>query len=479
LIQRYLGGVPDSVSVGTLPFIASFDGDELGLYAMDSWTLNRLTINAGVRYDRWHGGVAPSAMGAGRFVGARDVPESDPVPTFSDWSPRLSAVYDLFGNAKTALKFSVNKYMRQYSSNYLYPYSPIGQNPEVRQWRDCDLIPGTATCSAQVLPTNRDDIAQDNEIGPTSNLRFGQAAERRVDPDMQREYDWDFSVGVQHELFPRIAVSAGWYTTRSYDAQRPYNTLRSFSDYAPFTTTNPLDGTPITLFNLDRSKLGIVDIVDINSDVNRHLYDGYELSMQARRANGAQLLVGWAMERNRDVTCDTDDPNRLRFCDQTGELFQELGEVPGIPYRHEFKVAGSYPLPWRLQAGVSFVSYPGATCNCPGSSATAPAPAWPGPLNVLWTPLPAVFPGGQRTESVTAHLIAPGTKYLETWNQLDVTLKWAARVGRLELLPAFEVFNLLNSNVVLNENQNFGSALGRPSQILQGRFIKLGALMRF
>ena len=253
------------------------------------------------------------------------------------------------------------------SSNYLYPYSPIGQTPETRKWRDCDLIPGTATCSAQVLATNRDDIAQDNEIGPTSNLRFGQAADRRVDPDMQREYDWDYSVGVQHELFPRISVSAGWYTTRSYDAQRPYNTLRSFSDYTPFTTTNPLDGTPITLFNLNPSKLGIVDIVDINSDVNRHLYDGYELSMQARRANGAQLLVGWAMERNRDVICDTDDPNRLRFCDQTGELFQEFGEVPGIPFRHEFKVAGSYPLPWGLQAGVSFVSYPGATCNCPGS----------------------------------------------------------------------------------------------------------------
>jgi hypothetical protein len=185
------------------------------------------------------------------------------------------------------------------------------------------------------------------------------------------------------------------------------------------------------------------------------------------------------MERNRDVTCDTDDPNRLRFCDQTGELFQEFGAVPGIPFRHEWKVAASHPLPWGLQAGVSFVSYPGATCNCPGSSATAPAPAWPGPLNVLWTPTPDVFPGGQRTESVTAHLIAPGTKYLERWNQLDVTLKWKTNVGRFELLPSFEVYNLLNSNVVLNENQNFGSALGRPSQILQGRFIKLGALMRF
>jgi hypothetical protein len=41
------------------------------------------------------------------------------------------------------------------------------------------------------------------------------------------------------------------------------------------------------------------------------------------------------------------------------------------------------------------------------------------------------------------------------------------------------VFNLLNSSVVLSENQNFGPSLGAPTQVLQGRFIKLGGLIRF
>ena len=30
-------------------------------------------------------------------------------------------------------------------------------------------------CSGMVLPTNGDDIAQENEIGPSNNLKFGLA----------------------------------------------------------------------------------------------------------------------------------------------------------------------------------------------------------------------------------------------------------------------------------------------------------------
>ena len=109
LIQQYRNGVPDSVQVGALPFIAAFPADEVGVYAMDSWTIGRLTINPGLRFDRFTGGVDASAMAPGRFVPARTVEPSSPVSPFNDLSPRLSAVYDLFGNAKTALKISANK----------------------------------------------------------------------------------------------------------------------------------------------------------------------------------------------------------------------------------------------------------------------------------------------------------------------------------------------------------------------------------
>lgn len=477
LIQQYRNGVPDSVQVGTIPFVAAFSSDEYSVYAMDSWKIGRLTINPGLRFDRFTGGVEPSSMAAGRFLPARSVQASSPVPAFNDFSPRMSAVYDLFGNAKTALKFSADKYLRQYASNYYYPYSPIQQTTDLRNWFDADLIPGTSTRSGRVLPTNGDDIAQDNEIGPSPNRRFGLAAERRVESDLQREYNWDYSVGVQHELLPRVSVSGGWYYSRSYDVQRSRNALRSVSDYVPFTTTNPLDGSPITVYNLNPTKLGIVDVVDANSDINRRLYSGYEFSIQARRPNGGMVLFGWSAEQIRDVLCDTEDANALRFCDQTGALYQELGAVSGIPFVHEFKVAGSHPLPFGFQAAASLLSYPGATTGAPGT-AQVPVGGWAGPLNAIWVVPPALFPGG-RTETVNARLLAPGTRYLKRWNQLDITVKRAIKVGRFEVLPTIEVFNVFNSSVVLNQIQTFGPTLGFPTQTIQGRFVKLSGMFKF
>ena len=97
---------------------------------------------------------------------------------------------------------------------------------------------------------------------------------------------------------------------------------------------------------------------------------------------------------------------------------------------------------------------------------------------MLWAVPPERFPGG-RTEVVTVPLIAPGTQYLKRWNQLDVNLKRTFRAGRFELQPALEVYNLLNSSVVLNQNQTFGPTLGTADTDRSGRFMKFGAMVKF
>ena len=53
------------------------------------------------------------------------------------------------------------------------------------------------------------------------------------------------------------------------------------------------------------------------------------------------------------------------------------------------------------------------------------------------------------------------------------------RVGRREIQGQVAVFNLLNSNVVLTENEQFGVTLGEPRNILQGRMLRLGLLFNF
>lgn len=41
------------------------------------------------------------------------------------------------------------------------------------------------------------------------------------------------------------------------------------------------------------------------------------------------------------------------------------------------------------------------------------------------------------------------------------------------------MYNVLNSNVVLSQNQNFGAALGQPLTILQGRIVRAALQYKF
>ena len=83
-----------------------------GFYAQDSWTIDRLTLNYGLRADFAAVSVPSTPKGQGRFVGSyvltgRDASE---LPGFGpDFAPRFSAVYDVFGDARTALKFGVEQ----------------------------------------------------------------------------------------------------------------------------------------------------------------------------------------------------------------------------------------------------------------------------------------------------------------------------------------------------------------------------------
>ena len=114
-------------------------------------------------------------MAAGRFAPARFIEEEKGLIDFgADYSPRFSAVYDLFGDGRTALKTSWSKYYRNYDGDIAAnAYGRAGERSEMRTWLDRNLVAGTnnpsgaaGTCPGiRVLPTDCDGVAQDNEIG--------------------------------------------------------------------------------------------------------------------------------------------------------------------------------------------------------------------------------------------------------------------------------------------------------------------------
>ena len=88
---------------------------------------------------------------------ARSFDEIPNIPNWKNLAPRVSAVYDLTGDAKTSLKVSVNKYHRNFTTDFANRYNPLVLQTDTRNWSDCDFITGTSTCSPLSLPTNRDN----------------------------------------------------------------------------------------------------------------------------------------------------------------------------------------------------------------------------------------------------------------------------------------------------------------------------------
>src|SRR5215208_1459481 len=71
---------------------------DFGSYAQDTWTMNRLTLNYGARFDHFNAEVPAESAPASTWIAARDFPAIENLPNWNDWSVRLAGAYDLFGN---------------------------------------------------------------------------------------------------------------------------------------------------------------------------------------------------------------------------------------------------------------------------------------------------------------------------------------------------------------------------------------------
>ena len=457
LYQIYQNGVPTFVTVYNTPvFSREHLNRDLGFFAQDSWTHRRLTVNAGVRLESLNAEIEAQGNGAGRFAPLREVARQPDMPDWFDVTPRLGVAYDLFGNAKTALKVAVNKYMAGQTTAFPARYNPNQLQTERRSWTD----------------RNGDDIAQDSEIGASSNLLFGTPrSSQRPDPSLRREYDWVYDAGIQHEIRRGLALTASWFHRSGYNLRRTDNLLVSLNDYTPFNIINPLDGEVITLYNLAPAKFGQVDRLDRNatdSDLRRQTFNGFEFGFNSRFGRGS-AFGAYTVDRTIVVNCDsTDDPNAFRFCDQS---------KLGLPFRHEGKLAASYVLPlYDIQVNAAFQSYRGV--QHAGTWTVSRTTRYPANCQAPCAPNALVAPTLTQT-SLSVSLVQPGTQFLGRHNQLDFGLRKLFRTGKLQWSGQVDIFNLLNTAVIKGETTQFGPSFGRPTSILQPRTLRLAAQMRF
>ena len=482
LQQTYNNGNPNTVVVWNTPLEApgrvQYDS---AFFVQDSWTLKRLTLNPGLRIEWFAAGMDAASAPAGRFAPERFYPaQYDLIKWGPDYAPRFAAVYDLFGDGRTALKTNFSKYHRQYDADPFLVYADAGLRSESRNWRDCTLNAAGNACSGAVLPTDRDDIVQDHEIGPSpSGGNFGQRADRNAG-DLRRQYNLEFTAGVQHQVAPRLAVGFMLFKRQIKNIQLTDRSFITYADYTAFTTGIPaadwnnISRDPdvaavlnqseiLTLYNLNAAKNSVFGrgLVDRSSNDNKSLYTGMEASFSARLVGGAAVFGSWTAEKNVSVFCESDDnPNGPT----TGDLYQGRPVAQGgrfcdqrkfdIPFIHEFKLAGNYSLPYGVDIGAVLQSYAGLE------------------RVAVWAPAAGLFPGG-RTQTQTIVLNEPGSPYNERWDQLDINFRKNIRYGNKVHTFQLDVFNLFNNNSIRTMTDTVGTSLGQVTAIMPGRFPRL------
>ena len=109
---RFNNAIPNRITQHATPFPGhQRTKAELGIFAQDQWTIDRLTLNLGIRFDYFNGYVPAQEIPATRFLPARNFDRVSNVPNWTDVNPRAGVSYDLFGSGRTALKASIGRYV--------------------------------------------------------------------------------------------------------------------------------------------------------------------------------------------------------------------------------------------------------------------------------------------------------------------------------------------------------------------------------
>ena len=485
---QFRNGVPNQLTLLDAPWNFEESTRDIAFFAQDQWTIKRLTLNLGARFNDARGATPLQVLPAGKFVPERRFEPLKNVPAYQNLSPRLGAAFDLFGTGRTALKTSLGHYpdiIRTVTGN---PAAALTRTTN-RTWNDANrnFVPD---CDLRSTVTN-------GECGPWSDLSFGRADRRtQFAPGLlggfNRQYhNWQASASVQHELTQSVGLNVAyfrtWYGGDGGGSGIPNaetslyvtdNTLVTPADYDEYCITAPTD--PLLpggggqrmcgLYDLKPALFGQVDnLVRSAADFGRRktrVYNGVDVTVTARFGQGGQLSGGTSIGRTTTDDCvvvDSPQDGRDGFC-HVSRPWQDAADV---------KLLVVYPLPWQIQTSVVYQNSPGIPllANLVVNNATV--------AQSLGRNLSACGAAATCNATVSIPLIPNQALFEGRHRQFDVRLSRTFAVGLGRLRANADIYNVFNAATVLATNTTYGTAWRDVTQILNGRLLRLGAQWDF
>jgi hypothetical protein len=419
--------------------------DQFGVFLNDTWSLGRATINAGVRYDRYHGWLPeqeqlPGTLSAwsSRFpalaglVTAKSFPETH-FYTWNQIAPRIGVTFDLSGDGKTVLKGNYGLYWHN-------PGAGIGGSAN----------PNTASKSATYTwnDVNLDQRWQPGEeITRTAASLEGQVG---IDPEISAPYTHEASAWVERQLNDTMGMRAGFvYKTEdnlinTYQPGRGLNAFTVPFDYVDIGVDGrrgTADDAVIKMLGMPNSQAGNFPTNSVVMNTDRYArYKTFEVSMNKRYGNRWSAATGFG------YTMLTNFPT---------DLFPQNPNLPGVEDRTlwNFKASGSYD----------------------------------GPAGIRISPVLRHQSGANyaRTVSVSAPsgLTATGTAYVEPMDANREDNIWVFDIraerqftftSRFRLRVYADAFNLANSSASETISRATGLSYQKPSAILAPRTARVG-----
>lgn len=429
--------------------------DHSNVFLSDTWTVNRLTLALGVRYDHYKSHVPDQTQLANTLAGIGVAAREFPAQTFFTWNsvvPRAGLTYDLRGDGRSVLKFN-------------YGYFKHNPGPGIAANGNPNQAGKTITYNWTDLNLNR--LFDFGEQGAVVSDLTGPGGVR-IDSGITQPYTHEVSTFFEQQLSDVFGMRVGYVYKTNDNLWQQYQPFRGPDAYtASFTTPDRgpdgLVGTGddriITLKAIPNANLGASTTVVQNVPAYGR-YHTVEIAGTKRLSNrwsgGGGFGYTWTEEHGNSYR-----ENNVSSSNSPG--YPQTGNDPGV---HDFtgwgfRMYGTYEGPFgvrfspvfRHQAGQQY----GRTISVPSA------------------------PTGFFTSTAGAILLEPlNSRRMENINVLDVRAEkiWNL-VGRMRLRTFADFFNITNSNAAETISFQTGAAFERPTNILAPRTMRLGARLEW